>query len=482
MIISVGLVFTFCMAVGGLFIITTQKSQRLASNQRRLEVLETTIERSLAFAMGKGRSEEVQATLEMIGAQKYIQTLRIFSPRGVILRSSQKNEIGKNVNPIYLQNLRKANFRFIQNSEDNSHQINTLIKPIPNEPRCYNCHEPEEKLTGVLEIGISLEHVKRDIALVYRSVTAIVVVTLVIMAIIGIMLQSKIVHQPLQELTMKIKQVEAGDLSARVALESDDELGKLGKSFNEMVDKLDNAQNEIERYHQEQMARVDRLASVGEMAAGLAHEIRNPLTGVSGAIQIMTDDFAPEDPRKEITDEVLKQIDRVNNIIKDMLTYSRPPSPKFKTANIHEVLDEALFLTNPAAVENKVKIEKQYNPSLPEVSIDPSQIQQVFLNIFLNAVQAMPEGGTLKVRTYIQKKDGNENIIVEAEDNGPGIPQDVLKKIFSPFFSTKHRGTGLGLSVAHSIMEQHCGSISVKSECEKGTTFTITFCDIIDVV
>ena len=474
MIISTGLVFSLCMAVGGYSIIRTQKAQRLTANERRLEVIETTIERSLAYAMGKGRSEEVQATLEMIGEQKYIKTLRIFSDQGTILRSSRRDEIGKNVDPLYMEHYNKGHYRFVQKPLNEHHSINTLIRPIPNEPRCYSCHNPEEKITGILEIGISLAYAERDIAYLYKSVFAAVFVTLGIMAAMGILLQFRIVHRPLRELTNKIKQVETGNLGARVKLKSNDELGRLGKSFNEMVQKLGQAQKKVAQYHQEQLARVDRLASVGEMAAGLAHEIRNPLAGISGAIQVITGDFDPQDPKREISSEILKQIERMNNIIKDILAYSRPSSPQLKIADLHETVDNALALSSPAAIKNKVKIERDYSPSLPEISFDPGQIQQVFLNIFLNAVQAMPEGGNLKVKTEFREDNWEKQIKVEVEDNGPGVSPEVLKKIFKPFFSTKHKGTGLGLSVVHTIIEQHSGSIFARSEEGKGTVFTIT--------
>ncbi len=475
MIISVGLVFTVCMATGGYFIIKTQEKQRLLANQRRLEVIETTIERSLAYAMGMGRSEEVQATLEMIGAQKYIKTLRIFSDKGIILRSAKKEEIGKKVAPLYMDALQKEDYRFVRKKENESHQINTLIQPIPNHPRCYSCHDPAEKITGVLEIGISLAFAEKDIALLYKTVFSIVIATLIIMCLIGTLLQFNIIHKPLKELTGKMKDVEAGDLNARVKLEQSDELGRLGKGFNAMVQKLDQAQKEVKRYHQEQMARVDRLASIGEMAAGLAHEIRNPLTGISGAVQIIADDFDSQDPRTDITVEILKQIDRVNNTIKDLLAYSRPPSPHLKKSDIHNVLDEAIFLTSPAAVKNQVKIEKSYCSTLPAISFDSHQIQQVFLNIFLNAVQAMPKGGNLIIKTVLKKDDGNDKIVVEAKDDGPGISPESIDKIFKPFFSTKHKGTGLGLSVVQTIMEQHKGNITVESGLGKGTTFSMIF-------
>jgi len=164
----------------------------------------------------------------------------------------------------------------------------------------------------------------------------------------------------------------------------------------------------------------------------------------------------------------------MNNIIKDILAYSRPSSPQLKIADLHETVDNALALSSPAAIKNKVKIERDYSPSLPEISFDPGQIQQVFLNIFLNAVQAMPEGGNLKVKTEFREDNWEKQIKVEVEDNGPGVSPEVLKKIFKPFFSTKHKGTGLGLSVVHTIIEQHSGSIFARSEEGKGTVFTIT--------
>ncbi len=476
MIFCTGIIFTLCMIISSFLQIQMQQSQRLASSRRKLEAIETTVERSLAYAMGKGRSKEVQATIQMIGTQKDIEHVRIFSESGIILRSSRKEEVGTAIDPIYVNSYEQKKFNFIQEKNGKSYPINTMIKPIPNEPRCYPCHNPREKITGVLEVCISLSHVEQDINLIYKSTIISSILTLLSVAVIGIFLQFKVVHQPLKKLTTKIREVEGGDLTARVDLKSNDELGRLGKSFNDMVEKLDQAQKEVKKYHQEQLARADRLASIGEITAGIAHEIRNPLAGISGAIQVIVSDFDFEDPRKEIAEELLFQVERLNKTVSDTLAFSRPTPPELKHVNIHEVIDRALFfITSDPKQTKAIAIVKEFDESLPLLNIDERQIQQVLLNIFLNAVRAIPDSGELRIKTLFAQRAEGEVLIVEITDTGIGMDQDTLGKIFNPFFSTRSKGTGLGLSVAKTIIEQHQGVIYAESVPDKGSKFIITF-------
>ena len=475
MIFCTGIIFTLCIGISSFLQIKMQQSQRLHSNQRKLEAIETTVERSLAYAMGKGRSKEVQATIQMIGTQKDIEHVRIFSESGIILRSSRKEEVGTAIDPIYLTSYEQKKFNFVQKKNGKSYPINTMIKPIPNEPRCYHCHDPQEKITGILEVCTSLAHVEKDTNIIYKSTIISSILTLLSVALIGIFVQFKIVHQPLKKLTNKIKEVEEGNLNVRVDLESDDELGRLGKSFDEMVERLDKAQKEVEEYHQEQLARADRLASIGEIAAGIAHEIRNPLAGISGAIQVIVSEFDQKDPRKEIADELLFQVEKLNKTVNDTLAFSRPTPPNLKPSDIHEVIEKALFFIKSDPQKELVNIIEKFDKSLPLVNVDETQIQQVFLNIFLNAIRAMPDGGNLILRTLFAKRVEGEMLIVEISDTGSCMDQDTLEKIFKPFFSTMSKGTGLGLSVAKTIIEQHGGDIHAESVPGKGTKFIITF-------
>jgi hypothetical protein len=278
-----------------------------------------------------------------------------------------------------------------------------------------------------------------------------------------------------------MKKAEEGDLSVRVDVKSRDEMGSLAENLNIMIEKLNVARKEAEQYHQELIQRADRMASIGELASGIAHEIRNPLAGIQGAIQILADAFPKEDSRREVTDEIQKQIYKLERLVKDLLNYARPVPTNYSPTDINQLVEKVLsfFITQRGRKED-ILIEKNFSSSLPMTMIDPNSMEQAFLNIILNAQKAMPKGGTLRVSTLLlnpkedAKEDGHRRVQIVFEDTGIGIPEGNLPKIFNPFFSTRPDGTGLGLSITKNIVEQHGGEIGVESRVHVGTKFFIT--------
>jgi two-component system, NtrC family, sensor kinase len=252
-----------------------------------------------------------------------------------------------------------------------------------------------------------------------------------------------------------------------------DEIGQLIQSFDSMVGRLDSAKKELEAFHFQQMERADRLASVGEMAAGIAHEIKNPLTGIAAAITVMKDDFTPDDPRVMIINEVLEQISRLDKTVNDLLFFGKPTAPEPAWTDINSALKKILVFASQHRGGKNIEKRLELKEDLPPVYVDPKQIQQVFLNLFLNAVQAMPQGGTLTVQSELAVVDGVDTVQVRVTDTGAGIPPQILEKIFTPFFTTKAQGTGLGLPICHRLVEQHGGRLLVKSKDGEGTTFTV---------
>jgi len=241
------------------------------------------------------------------------------------------------------------------------------------------------------------------------------------------------------------------------------------------VGKLDKAKKELEAFHFQQMERADRLASVGEMAAGIAHEIKNPLTGIAAAITVMKDDFTPEDGRVGIINEVLEQISRLDKTVNDLLFFGKPTVAEPACTDINSALKKILVFAAQHRGGKNIEKRLELRDDLPPVYVDPKQIQQVFLNLFLNAVQAMQQkgGGILTVESDLNERDGVEMVRVRVTDTGPGIPPQILEKIFTPFFTTKAQGTGLGLAISHRLVEQHGGTLSVVSRDGQGTTFTV---------
>jgi hypothetical protein len=239
------------------------------------------------------------------------------------------------------------------------------------------------------------------------------------------------------------------------------------------------AKEEAEQYHHELIQRADRMATIGELASGIAHEIRNPLAGIQGAIQILAEGLPKEDGRRQVTDEIQKQIYKLERLVKDLLNYAKPVPKNYLSTDVNELIDKVLsfFVIQQRNSEN-FKIKKHFFSPLPRVFIDPNSMEQAFLNIVLNAQKAMPKGGTLTVSTCLvnggEKETEIREIQIIFEDMGIGIPKSNLSKIFNPFFSTRSDGTGLGLSITKNIVEQHGGSIEVESQVNVGTKFTIT--------
>lgn len=291
--------------------------------------------------------------------------------------------------------------------------------------------------------------------------------------ICGVMLAvlAVLVQRPLLELQQKIAQLRNGDLTVSASFAGrNDEIGDLGRDFNAMVQQLRESRSEIQRLHQSQMSRAEHLATLGELAAGLAHEIRNPLAGIAGVVEIIGRDLPEGSPGREVWEEARGEIQRIQRTLNDLLNYSRPRPPEFTSAQLHVAAERAIRLARQQAASRPIEIQLHQDGQLPPCEHDPAQIEQMLLNLLLNAIQAIDGAGRVDVR--IESRDGKA--ILTVADTGRGIAPGQLDKIFRPFFTTKGHGTGLGLSLARRIVETHGGQIAVHSTPQKGTTFTVT--------
>jgi signal transduction histidine kinase len=234
--------------------------------------------------------------------------------------------------------------------------------------------------------------------------------------------------------------------------------------------KRQNARNQ-ELY--EQAKNLDKLALAGEIAAGITHEIRNPLTVVHGYVQLLSLKASADESRQEIYSLILDEINRTNEIISDFLRLSRPAKPDKTMVQLNEVAGGAASLIYGEALRSNVNINLQLDPDLPETALDREQMMQILLNLSANAIQAMPDGGTLSVATSYNKR--NNQVEAAISDSGHGIPRELLEKIFSPFYTTRESGTGLGLAITHSIVLAHGGQITVESQPGAGSCFRLYF-------
>ena len=230
-------------------------------------------------------------------------------------------------------------------------------------------------------------------------------------------------------------------------------------------------QRERDSERASQLARVDQLASLGQLAAGLAHEIKNPLAGIQGALELLRDETA-EGETKRLYGEMLSELQRVNGILMRLLESGRPAPLRLARTDLGRLLNDTAELMSAALRRKRVVLRSSAAEGLPEVQIDPAKFRQVLVNLMQNAAEAMGErGGTVSVRASFYPQEAA--VVVAVEDDGPGIPPEHLPNLFEPFFTTKFTGTGLGLAISKSLIEQHGGRIEVNSEPGRGTTFLL---------
>jgi len=272
------------------------------------------------------------------------------------------------------------------------------------------------------------------------------------------------------ELQDKIARVRLGDMDASVSFAGrNDEIGDLGRDFNDMVAQLKASREEIQRLHQTQMSRAEHFATLGELATGLAHEIRNPLAGIAGVIEIVSRDLPPNSPARSVIKDAKEEVLQINRILTDLLDTARPKPPQFRVSDVCSTAEHAVMFARQQAITKRIMIELEITNTIPPVDHDPNQINQVLLNLLLNAIQSMDKPGSIRVSLQHEEN----SVLITVADEGKGIPPEHLPNIFRPFFTTKGHGTGLGLSLARRIVESHGGHIDVTSEVGKGTQFLV---------
>ncbi|HVN83279.1 MAG TPA: ATP-binding protein [Candidatus Binatia bacterium] len=458
--------------------IKVQERQLLRASTDRLRSLHEMLTKTIiATCMLTGDPKSVQQVLEAAAGHADIVGVRLFDSDGLIKYSSHSSERGARMNRAELSGYYGHADPLIVG--DARAPIHTLVQPFFNQPACHECHGSEQKILGVLQVSLSLERMTTQLSTLKRLALVATLLTLMVVAVGVWLALTLLVDQPLQELVGVMQQAEHGDLSVRAEVRSRDEIGRLARNFNEMISRLQSAQGEIESYHQEQLARADRLATIGEMAAAIAHEIRNPLTGIRGVLSVLSRDFPSDDPRREVVGQTNLLIDRLNKSVEDILHYSRPSLPQLQLVRLQDVVDRARALIESEAKKKRVQLMTETKAPPPGtddtavVSADPYQIQQVIVNLLINAIQATPADGQVSVR--IETNEGSEprELRLVVSDSGKGMTAEEVAKAFQPFFSTKAQGTGLGLPIAKQIVEQHRGRISLHSEPGKGTSVMV---------
>lgn len=449
------------------------RQNMIAMTTNGAEILMATIESAIFNSKCKGDTAKLQKTLEFISGNPSLLGIRVFDPTdGRVINSSIAAEIDQSIPPEDLAIFQRGETSGI--FEDGGKEVLSIVKPINAKPLCHNCHAVEKQVLGVLNINYSMLSTMDKLRSSSRCFSLSMVFITVILSIGVALILFRFVRNPIRVLTRRMAQVEAGDLSVRMNPKYHDEIAYLMLSFNSMVEKLDSAKKELEKVHFRQLEQADRLASIGEMATGMAHEIKNPLAGISGAITILADDFPPGDERRQVVHDVLAQIARLNKTATDLLKFGRPGLPQCEYLNINDVIKETLFFVAQHPEAKGVRQVTELMPDLPCVYADRKQVQQLLLNIVINALQSMADGGTLMMQTdKIVEKNGQNYVRIQIVDTGIGLSVEQMDKIFIPFFTTKNQGTGLGLAICKQLVQQNNGHISVVSTPGEGTAFTL---------
>ena len=346
-----------------------------------------------------------------------------------------------------------------------------IFLKMQNSPGCYECHDPHINTLGYTVFDISMVEAKKNKAVVLKFSLFFTLFMVLIIVFVVIIMHYKFVKKSLVHFQTKIERINDGYLDERVFIEESKELGILGKDFNKMLDNFQKTQGQLVSCHNKEMRNNRKLASVGEMAARLAHEIRNPITGIANAIEIIVDETQDEQ-NKPILEEIQRQANRVNEAVSNLLIYSRSKALNTHKGNIN-ILVKSLILFLKSQNHNKsINFHLNLQADIPVFNFDHEKVENALLNLGLNAIQAINDSGTVTFKTSYDPL--KKEVIIKVVDTGTGIPKEIIPQIFSPFFTTRTEGTGLGLAIVKDIVEKHDGEIWAEKNVEKGSVFNIS--------
>ena len=284
-------------------------------------------------------------------------------------------------------------------------------------------------------------------------------------------LHYKYIRKSIKKFKSTIKLINQGNLTARLEIPEAKELGGLSQDFNSMLETFENTQKELQLFHKKELQNSQKLATIGEMSARVAHEIRNPITGIARAMEVIIAEMK-DDGNKPILEEIQRQANRVNQAISNMLKFSRSKELYLQYGNVNDIIKSLLFFLEHQAHEKTVNFKMDLSKNIPEMNFDNELIENVLLNLSVNAIQSIPENGSIVYKSLYDSSQ--KKIIISVRDNGRGIPLEIGLKIFNPFYTTRTQGTGLGLAISKDIIEKHNGELWFENNEGPGCTFFIS--------
>jgi two-component system NtrC family sensor kinase len=476
------------------------------------ERVSDVIKRSTSYHMLRNDREALYRTISTMAAEPGIVKIRIFDQEGKIGFSTDPNEVGRTVDKrgeacyachAQAQPLVKLNRpdRFRIYRHNGSGRMLGIINPIENEPACSNAachaHPASQQILGVLDTNLSLASADTSLAESTRLMLVYTALAVIVISVLTAVFVLRLVHRPVQILKRGTEELAKGDLGYQIEVNSADELGELANSFNIMSLQLraaneqitswartlearvEDKTNELKRAH-EHVVHVEKMASIGKMAAVVAHEINNPLSGILTYAKLLKKWVQKVEGNEQKREEIRECLDlvesesrRCGDLVKNLLMFSRTAPMNLEWADVNQVVDRCIRLVQHQIDLGSVQLQLELADNLPNLHCDPAQVEQVLLALIMNAIDAMPRGGNLLVRT--RSLPQSRQIEIQVRDDGVGIPPDLLPHMFEPFLTTKEtgKGVGLGLAISKTIVERHGGVIEVESQPGRGTTFYI---------
>ncbi len=463
-----------------------------------------TIIKTTHYEMLSVNKRQVYLMIDEVGKQEDIEKIRMINKDGVIIHSTDKEEIGTIMNKqakacnmchagdtplIHASTMDRG--RILKN--ESSRKVLGMTKAIYNQPSCSNAschaHPAQTRVLGMLDVVFSLEKENAEITALRNKTIYLTIILLLLTGTLITIFTQRIINWPIKALLEHARRVGEGDLDSKIDSTSKDELGRLAWTFDGMTDSLKKARRELEdwgknletkveertqeiRNMQDQLIRTEKMASVGQLAAGVAHEINNPLTSILMYATLLCDNKKLDLELQSDVSIIISEAQRCAKIVKALLEFSREHIPQMGPCSLNKVMKETLDLMEKQFSAANMRIQTSFHEALPQIHADAGQLQQVFINILMNSFQAMTDGGILTITSGLTSD--KTSAYMEVSDTGCGISEENLRKIFNPFFTTKeNRGTGLGMSISYGIIESHKGRIEVKSKVGTGTTVRI---------
>jgi two-component system, NtrC family, sensor kinase len=452
------------------------------------------IRRSTRYQMLHNDREALYQAIRDMGSEPGIRRIRIFNKEGRISFSTDPKEAGsivdKQAEACYGCHGKGAPIARLDRPdrarifrESTGERVLGVIRPIENQPACANAechaHPAERRILGVIDSQLSLAAVDASLVAQQKQLIGSTAAALMLILLVSIVFVWRVVHKPVQELIAGTHRVAGGELDYRLPIRSRDEIADLAESFNRMTAELAEARARLVEQTQNALAGSEKMAALGKLAATVAHEVNNPLFGILTYAKLchkaVAQSALPDEARKELIEQlevIERESRRCGEIMRNLLTFARQAPRRREPNQLNELVTRAVKLMHHQFEIQGIDVETDLAPALEAVECDAGQIQQIVLVLLVNAAEAMPQGGRLRVST----EAAAGRVRLRVRDWGPGIPPDVMPHIFEPFFTTKEeqQRTGLGLAVAKSILDQHGGHIAVQSREGEGAEFVIT--------